>query len=360
MVDFTQTIEEIEKEIRETPYHKGTEHHIGKLRARLARLKDKQIESFIKAKGGGGGGGYAVKKHGDATVVLIGPPSAGKSTLINQITNAASKVAAYSFTTVSVVPGMLRYNDAYIQIFDLPGLIEGAGLGKGRGKEVLSVARTSDLLVIITDVDRLSVLKSITKELETTGIRINKIKQNIKFIKSIDGGVEVKTNIRQHISKDLVKEIAAEFGFKNGEITLNEEVTVDGLIDTFSSNREYINAIYVVNKIDKRKIDLTDLPEGTLLISAEKGIGIDEFKKKLWEALKLVKIYLIEPEEEPNTNHAIIMHEGDTLLDIANTIGEDFAQDKKLAKIWGKKAHFQGQEVPLTITVEEGLMVRFL
>lgn len=360
MTDFTQTIEEIEKEIRETPYHKGTEHHIGKLRARLAKMKDKQVEGFIKAKGGGGGGGYAVKKHGDATVVLIGPPSAGKSTLINQITNAESKVAAYAFTTVSVVPGMLRYNDAYIQIFDLPGLIEGAGIGKGRGKEVLSVARTSDLLIIITDVDRPQVLQNIQTELEKTGIRINRIKPNIKFKKATEGGLEVKSNIKQDLSKDLVKDIASEFGIKNGELTLNQKVTVDDLIDTFSSNREYINALLVVNKIDKKNISKKDLPPETLFISADKGIGLNEFKQALWDNLRLVKVYLIEPDEEPNTNHPIIMREGQTLSDVALTIGEEFASEKKLAKIWGKKAYYQGQEVPLTTTVEEGLMVRFL
>ncbi|MBI2065954.1 50S ribosome-binding GTPase, partial [Candidatus Woesebacteria bacterium] len=171
MTDFGQQIEAIEKEIREIPYHKGTEHYIGRLRAKLAKLKDRLLEGGGKK--GGGGGGYAVKKEGDATVVLIGPPSSGKSTLINKITNAESKVAPYEFTTVSVIPGMLKYQDAYIQILDVPGLIEGAKEGKGRGKEVLSVARASDLLLVMVDVERKESLKKLTAELEGAGIRVN-------------------------------------------------------------------------------------------------------------------------------------------------------------------------------------------
>src|SRR5512146_270901 len=104
MQTIDEQIEQIEETLRKTPHHKATNGFIGAMRAKIARLKDREIESAGRK--GGGGGGYQVKKQGDATVVLVGPPSAGKSTLINQLTNAESKVAPYAFTTVTVVPGM--------------------------------------------------------------------------------------------------------------------------------------------------------------------------------------------------------------------------------------------------------------
>ncbi len=367
MDDISQQIKAIEKEIRETPYHKGTEHHIGILRARLARLKDRQIEGFIKSKGGGGGGGYAVKKTGDATVVLIGPPSAGKSTLINKLTNAESKVAAYSFTTVSVIPGMLKYNDAYIQIFDVPGLIEGAKEGKGRGREVLSVARGADLLILMTDVKRQEILEKLTSELEEAGIRINKEKPLVKVEKKTSGGLIIHSNISQDFDKSMIGEIAQEFGIKNADITVKEKLTIDRLIDLFSLSRVYIPAIFVVNKIDTDSRYHDSEPKAvihhsnkTIYISAEKGTDIEELKERIWEKLNLVRIYLVHPDEEPSNNNPIIMKAGQNLKDVAEKIGSDFSEAKKMAKIWGSSARFGGQEVPLTTKVAEGMQVRFV
>jgi len=360
MLDFSQQIQEIEETLSKTPHHKGTDHFFAKMRAKIARLKDRQYESITKSKGGGGGG-YAVRKQGDATVVLVGPPSAGKSTLLNVLTNAESKVAEYEFTTLNVVPGMMLYKDAYIQIFDIPGLIEGAQNGKGRGKEVLSVARGADLLLIMSDVERPHLIGMIQKELYESGIRINQEKPDISIIKKLEGGIEIKSNIKQDVDNESVKLIAQEFGIRNAEITLKEKVTIDQLIDSFSPNRVYIKALFVINKVDlNKKIIKKDLPTDSLFISAGRNIGLDNLIDSVWKALELITIYLIKEAEDLNFNSPIIMKSGQRLSDVLPKLGSSFLERYKMAKIWGTKARYPGQEVSLSTVLEDRMQVRFI
>ena len=79
---------------------------------------------------------------------------------------------------------------ATLQMLDLPGIIEGAADGKGRGRQVISTARTSSLILIVLDV-----LKPIThkllieKELEGFGIRLNKTPPKLTFKRKEKGGI---------------------------------------------------------------------------------------------------------------------------------------------------------------------------
>jgi len=355
MSDISEQILAIEKEIRETPYHKATEHHIGKLRAKLARLKGKQLEQTGKKRGGGG---YAVKKQGDATVVLVGPPSVGKSTLLNTLTNARSRIAPYAFTTVNVIPGMMKYKDASIQILDVPGLIEGAEEGKGRGKEVISVARGADLLIIITDIEKSKQIEKIKKSLERNGIRINKISPQVIIEKKISGGIIIHTNIKQIIGNEAIKEIARELGIKNAEIIIKEKLNIDEMIDAFSRNRIYIPALFVINKSDLIKDTKTE--KDILYISAEKKKNLDLLKELIWEKLGLIRVFLVRKDEEPNFNSPIIMKSGQILKDVTKSIGEEFAEEKTKAKIWNKGAKFPSQEVSLNRQIEDGMQIRFI
>jgi ribosome-interacting GTPase 1 len=134
MASVADKIAELEEEIKNTKYNKATQHHIGLLKARIARLKSDQEMHIKKSKKSGPS--YALRKSGDATVLFVGFPSVGKSTLLNQLTNAESKVGTYEFTTLDVIPGLMEHKGAKIQLLDVPGIIEGAAEGKGRGKEI--------------------------------------------------------------------------------------------------------------------------------------------------------------------------------------------------------------------------------
>jgi small GTP-binding protein len=363
MSSIEEQILNIEKEIRETPYHKATEHYIGKLRAKLSKLKSKQSVSTSKKKGGGVG--YAVKKQGDATVILIGPPSVGKSTLLNRLTNAKSKVAPYAFTTLTVIPGMMDYKDAKIQILDVPGLIEGAEEGKGRGREVLSVTRGADLVIVITDVERIGAISRLKNILYKNGIRINQSPPDVVIDKKLTGGIIIKTNIKQDLEKETIKTVARELGIKNAEISIKENLDMERLIDAFSMNRVYVNCIFIVNKIDEKSLNINKLrkshgKEKLLVISAEFDKNLGKLKETIWKELNFVRVYLVRPDEEPGENNPIVIKNKKTLRDLAEIIGTEFADDKETAKIWGQGSKFPGQQVSLSTMVVEGMQVRFM
>lgn len=359
MLTIEERIKEIEEILAKTPHHKATNHFIGRMRAKIAKLKD---ELWQKGSGGGGGspagGGFAVAKTGDASVVLVGFPSVGKSTLINRLTNAQSKVAAYDFTTLDVIPGMMDYKGAKIQIFDLPGIIGGAASGKGRGKEVISVVRSSNLVVIIVDPKYINKLDDIKKELFDAGIRLDTQPPKINFNKENSGGVRLTSNLNLAFDLQTVKEIAQEFRFNNGEIVVKEMVTMDQLIDAFSRNKVYLPSLTVFNKADL-------LPKGKkvfgfdLIISADKGEGLDQFRQLVWQKLNLVRIYLKRPDGTADLENPLIIRQGQNFKQILEKISICNKDTFIRAKINGPGAKFPNQEVPLTFIPQEGTIVEF-
>lgn len=130
---LTEKIKEIEDEMARTQKNKATEYHIGLLKAKLAKYRSQLLEGDSKS-GAGKGEGFDVEKHGDARIAMIGFPSVGKSSILSHITKTESLCAAYEFTTLTCIPGVLEIKNANIQLLDLPGIIEGAASGKGRGR----------------------------------------------------------------------------------------------------------------------------------------------------------------------------------------------------------------------------------
>ncbi len=353
-----EQLKEWEDELRKTKYNKRTEHSIGLLKAKIARLREEIDSEHKKSKRQGKG--FSIKKIGDATVVLVGFPSVGKSTLLNKLTNAKSKVGSYDFTTISTIPGMLNYDNALIQIIDIPGLITQASSGSGRGREVLSSVRVADLIIIVITPDSTNQLKTLVNELYNVGIRLNKKKKDIKIKKKPFGGIHIATTVKLSVDKKTLKDILREFKITNCDVLIRSKISIEDFIDAIQENVVYIPAVFVMNKIDKiSKRELNERinklkEEGydVLGVSAEKGINLQKLKQIIFEKLSLMRIYLREVNKKTDFNKPIILKRSATVRDLCNRIHKDFVKKFRFARVWGS-SKFPGEKVGLNYLLKD-------
>jgi small GTP-binding protein len=189
----------------------------------------------------------------------VGFPSVGKSTLLTTLTGTRSEAAAYEFTTLTCIPGTMKYKGARIQVLDLPGIIEGAAEGKGRGRQVISTARTCNMILVILDAGKpVTHKKIIEAELFGFGIRINQKPPDVKVIKKESGGIGYQESTRQTkgMNAEVCRVVLKEYKISCAEVILREDVTVDQFIDVIEGNRAYIPVLYVFNKVDSLTIEV--------------------------------------------------------------------------------------------------------
>jgi len=349
-------IKDIETEIARTQKNKATEHHLGMLKAKLAKYRTQLLEPTGKSKGGGEG--FEVTKAGDARVAMIGFPSVGKSTLLTKLTGTESAVAAYEFTTLTCIPGNIMYKGARIQLLDLPGIIEGAAHGKGRGRQVIAVGKTADLILIMLDATKSDVQRQLLEtELETVGIRLNKQPPNIYFKVKAGGGLSFNSTCPlTNLNQKLVQTVLHEYKIFNAEVLVKEDATVDDLIDVIEGNRSYIKCIYVYNKIDQLSLEEVDelaRRPNSIVVSCNWGLNLDNLMKMIWEYLGLVRVYTKKRGEPPDFADAIVMRSGATIELVCKLIHKDLVSQFKSALVWGTSAKHTPQRVGLSHLLED-------
>ena len=357
MATIKEQIELLEEEIKNTKYNKATQHHIGKLKAKVARLR----EDLEKNRSSGrSSGGYEVKKSGNATVSLVGFPSVGKSTLLNALTDADSEVGSYNFTTLDVVPGTLHYRGAKIQILDLPGLIEGASKGKGRGRQVISAARSSDLIILMLDVfsPDLSILMN---ELWVSKIRFNESAPVIAITVSDSGGIEVATTCEQpYITAELIKDMVRTYGYVNATVVVRTPIKPYQLIDSLTGGVKYLSTILLINKVDladpKIVSGLKDKYKAynPLAISAHEERGVEAVKKRIFKILRFIRVYLKPQGSKADLDEPMVVKTGTDVEAICNNIHRDFVEQFRYAYVWGPSSKFPGQKVGVNHVLSDG------
>ncbi|MFW3147252.1 MAG: OBG GTPase family GTP-binding protein [Thermoplasmatota archaeon] len=363
MATIEEQIKDIEDEIFNTQKNKATEHHIGKLKAKLAKLRA-QLEVH-RAKTSGGGKGYYIKKAGDATVALVGFPSVGKSSLLNTLTGSRSEVGSYEFTTLDVIPGIMDYEGARIQILDMPGIIRGASKGRGRGREVIAAARNSDIILLMGDVFnfRIDVLQ---RELYDAGIRLDRKKPDITFSRSDRGGLIVRSTVKlTQMTEEQIIEIVRAYGLISGTIVFREDVEPDRLVDFLAGNRVFIPSVTVINKIDQEyqgmRRNLKKYYQGEFLeLSVTENIGIEDLKRLLFDRLQFMRIFLKPQGEEADMEEPLVILEGSTVRAVCEHLHRDFMEHFRYANVWGPSAKYPGQSVGMSHELEDGDVVSII
>ncbi|KAL8722370.1 MAG: hypothetical protein Q9225_001160 [Loekoesia sp. 1 TL-2023] len=359
MVNITEKIKEIEDEMRRTQKNKATEYHLGLLKGKLARLRAQLLEPTPGA-GSGGGSGFDVSKSGDARIALVGFPSVGKSTFLSKITKTKSEVAAYSFTTLTAIPGVLEYGGAEIQILDLPGIIEGASEGKGRGRQVISAAKTSDLILMVLDATKKAEQRALIEaELEAVGIRLNREPPNIYLKAKKAGGMKITfQSPPKNLDEKMLYNILRDYKLLNCEVLVRDEnATVDDFIDVImKDHRKYIKCLYVYNKIDSVSLDFLDQlarEPDTVVMSCELDLGIQDVVERCWHELQLFRIYTKRKGEEPDFSEALIVRNNSSIEDVCDQVHRTLKETFKYAMVWGASARHVPQRVGLSHMVAD-------
>ena len=344
---YDRKVNELEEELSTTKYNKNTQHHIGLVKAKLAKIKEDYQK---KAASKGKGEGFSVKRTGDATAIMVGFPSVGKSTLLNAITNANSPVGAYAFTTLTCIPGLLDYNHSKIQVLDVPGIVEGAATGRGRGREVLACAQSADLVIILIDIFNPEHIEVVKREIYETGLRTNQKSPQVKITKKPRGGIDIGTTVKlTKISHETIKAMLKEFRLENSSIVIREDINDDQLIDAIEGNKRYVPAIIVLNKIDmvdKEELErIKSIVKPDICVSAEDKVNTEELKEMIFNKLEFIRVYCKEAGKKADMGVPLIMRKSNTLRDVCIKLHKDFVSKFRFARIWGKSAKFDGMVV---------------
>lgn len=335
----------IEAEIARTQKNKATEHHLGSLKAKLAKYRvELAPQRGVKEKGDG----FEVQRSGHARVALIGFPSVGKSTLLSSLTETYSRQAESEFTTLGCISGRLEHKNAVIQLLDLPGIVDGAAANRGRGRQVITVARTADLVVMLLSPHRTNERDILVAELNKMGIRLNRSRPDVTLLRC-GLGINITTTCKlTHIDESLIEEMLLEYKIRNCQLTIREDITDDDLIDIISGTGTYINCIFCYNKIDR--ITYSEFEElaknnENFVISCSKKWNLDELKEEIWKKLSLVRIYTRKKGEQPDFSAPIVLRSPCKVLDLCRQIHRDFELKFKYAMVWGRSAKHSPQQV---------------
>ena len=160
-----------------------------------------------------------------ADVGLVGLPNVGKSSLLSVMSNAKPKIGNFSFTTLIPNLGLVSYKQSDFILADIPGVIEGANLGKGIGIQFLGHIERCQVLVHVLDISS----NSLISDFETTFNELYQYKSDL--VKKVKCVVLNKVDIIKRKKLDKIVETFNKRGIEVFPISTFSRVGIDDLKD---------------------------------------------------------------------------------------------------------------------------------
>ena len=148
---------------------------------------------------------------------------------------------------------------------------------------------------------------------------------------------------------DTVRTILSEYKIHNADITLRYDANSDDLIDVVEGNRVYVPCIYLLNKIDQISIEELDIiykiPH-CVPISAHHKWNFDDLLEKMWDYLKLVRIYTKPKGQLPDYSSPVVLSSDHrSVEDFCNKLHRTIIKEFKYGLVWGSSVKHQPQKV---------------
>jgi hypothetical protein len=278
------------------PKHKGTEKLHADLKHRLARLEE---EGERAAPGGKRRADPShVKREGAGQWVLLGPPNAGKSSLLAALTGAHPAIAEYPFTTHVPLPGMMPFEDAQVQIVDAPPASPGHTEGW-----LPNLVHGADGIVLVVDVADDDLERDVGECLDV--LRRARVWPAARALPPDGSPLVVRRPVLVAANK--------------------VDLDADGTFAAMA--REVVGG------------DLPWFP-----VSARRGDGLEGLRAVLWRELRRIRVYAKEPGKRPDLGRPFVLPEEATVHDLAMLVHRDVADRLAFARVWGH-VRFDGQQV---------------
>ena len=283
----------LERMLAVMPKHKGTDHLKADLRRKLSKLREaasqKSKASVIDI--------FHVPRTGSGQIVLLGTPNCGKSSIVAALTNAKVNVADFPFATNAPVPGMVKFEDVQIQLVDMPP-ITADYIAPGQ----VGTYRNCDLIAIVVDL---------------SADVVEQMRICMDFLQSRNLLVDQETAETDERGNVLGKRVIC--------IATKSDIAEKGAMEGLRKCCDY--------------------PLEIIETSTSGGAAEGQLPARLFEALRLIRVYAKPPGEKPDMDEPYTLPAGSTIMDLANAVHRQLAENLRFARIWGMGV-YDGQNAP--------------